>query len=101
GFSPGAALVFLLAGPATNVMTIAAAAQSLGRGGAVVYVLTIALVSLGMGALLDLSFDALGLTPSAAVAHLHEHTGWLQWTCAAIIASLVVWHLVRRLRKTA
>jgi len=81
-------------------MTIAAAAQSLGRGGAVVYVLTIAVVSLGMGALLDLSFDAFGLTPTAVVSGLHEHTGWLEWTSAAIIGSLVLWHFVRRLRKT-
>lgn len=99
GFSPGAALVFLLAGPATNLVTISAAVQTLGRAGAAVYVVTIAAVSLAFGALLDLLYAQLDIAPTASTGHFHEHLGWLQWTCAAIITAMVAWHVVRKLRR--
>lgn len=53
GLSPGAALVFLLAGPATNTASIVALAGALGWRAATRYLATIAVVSVGMGALLD------------------------------------------------
>ena len=49
GLSPGAALVFLLAGPATNAATITVVARLMGKRVAVVYVLVIAAVSLLLG----------------------------------------------------
>ncbi|MFP4522589.1 MAG: permease, partial [Fibrobacterota bacterium] len=45
GISPGAALVFLLAGPATNTVTITTVAKSLGKRTAIIYLLSIASVS--------------------------------------------------------
>ncbi len=53
GLSPGAALVFLLTGPATNVATIALVGQMLGRRVLRVYLGTIAVVSLAAGLLVD------------------------------------------------
>ena len=53
GLSPGAALVFLLTGPATNVATIALVGQMLGRRVLRVYLGTIAGVSIAAGLLLD------------------------------------------------
>lgn len=53
GLSPGAALVFLLAGPATNAASITALTGMLGGRTTVRYLLAIAVVSVGMGALLD------------------------------------------------
>ena len=53
GLSPGAALVFLLAGPATNATTITALSGTLGGRTTARYVLAISAVSVGMGALLD------------------------------------------------
>jgi uncharacterized membrane protein YraQ (UPF0718 family)/regulator of protease activity HflC (stomatin/prohibitin superfamily) len=53
GLSPGAALVFLLTGPATNVATIALVGQMLGRRVLRVYLATIAGVSIAAGLLLD------------------------------------------------
>jgi len=49
GLSPGAALVFLLAGPATNMATIIIVARLMGRRIAAVYVAVIAVVALVMG----------------------------------------------------
>ena len=99
GFSPGAALVFLLAGPATNLITISAAVQTLGKAGAVVYTLTIAVVSLLFGLLLDLLYHQFEIAPTASAGHAHDHLGWLQWGCAVLIVAMVLWHLMRRMRR--
>lgn len=53
GLSPGAALVFLLTGPATNVATIGLVGQMLGRRVLHVYLGTIAAVAVAAGLLLD------------------------------------------------
>jgi hypothetical protein len=49
GLSPGAALVFLLAGPATNAATITVVARYLGRSAAIIYLCSIACCSLALG----------------------------------------------------
>jgi len=49
GLSPGAALVFLLAGPATNAATMTVIAKHLGKTATVVYTTAIAVCSLAMG----------------------------------------------------
>lgn len=49
GLSPGAALVFLLAGPATNAATMTVVAKQLGKAAMIVYVAAIAVSSLAIG----------------------------------------------------
>jgi uncharacterized membrane protein YraQ (UPF0718 family) len=49
GLSPGAALVFLLAGPATNAATITVVARYFGRAATMLYLVSISLCSLGLG----------------------------------------------------
>ena len=53
GVSPGAALVFLMTGPATNAATISTLWQILGRRATIVYVLGLLISALGCGLLLD------------------------------------------------
>jgi len=53
GLNPGAALVLLLVGPATNLATILTVGRMFGKASAAVYVGTIAVVALGCGAALD------------------------------------------------
>jgi len=53
GISPGAALVFLMTGPATNAAAIATIWKLMGKRTAIVYLLTIATTALGSGVLLD------------------------------------------------
>ncbi len=53
GLSPGAALVFLLVGPATNLATMAVVGQLLGRRHLGVYLGAIVVVSLASGLLVD------------------------------------------------
>lgn len=67
GLSPGAALVFLLASPATNAATITVATRILGKRATAVYVAAIALVSVVVGWLVNRVYFALGLDITAWV----------------------------------
>ena len=64
GLSPGAALVFLLVGPATNLATMTVVGQLLGRRHLGVYLGAIVLVSLAAGILVDATLaDAIHVVP--------------------------------------
>ena len=87
GVSPGAALVFLMTGPATNAATIATVWRVLGRRTAIVYLLTVALSALAAGVLLDLIFDVGRVSPGPAM-------GWMlpdlvKWACAAALLAVL------------
>ncbi|MEM9382662.1 MAG: SO_0444 family Cu/Zn efflux transporter [Planctomycetota bacterium] len=64
GLEPGAALVFLLAGPATNVATILVVRNLLGKRALVAYLVSIAVVSLLIGALVNALYPLLGFDPT-------------------------------------
>jgi len=70
GLSPGAALVLLLAGPATNVATISWSLKDLGLRATVIYVVTIAVMSLACGVAFDAFFS--GMITLASETMLHE-----------------------------
>ena len=65
GFSPGALLVFLLAGPATNAATIVTVARLLGKRAVTAYVLSIIGMTLVCAILADSLYLWLGLGVSA------------------------------------
>jgi uncharacterized membrane protein YraQ (UPF0718 family) len=69
GLTPGAALVFLITGPATNAATFITIWKALGGRTAIVYLFTVAVSALGSGILLDMMFPDLG--PSVRT-HLHQ-----------------------------
>ena len=54
GLSPGAALVFLLAGPATSIASLTIVGKLLGRRSMIAYLASILFVAIGAGLLLDL-----------------------------------------------
>jgi uncharacterized membrane protein YraQ (UPF0718 family) len=60
GASPGAALAFLIAGPATNAAALTTAWKVLGRRAALVYLLTVAGSAFGCAILLDWLIPTLG-----------------------------------------
>jgi uncharacterized protein len=66
GVSPGAALVFLMTGPATNAATIAIVWKMLGRRAALIYLGTVAGTALGFGLALDYLFAVSGVQVSQA-----------------------------------
>jgi len=101
GVSPGAALVFLIAGPATNAATVAVVWQLLGKRTAVVYFLTVALGALGFGLALDLIYTHVAIQ-GVALHAAHETTGWLGHVLAAVLLGVLARSLViARLRSRA
>ncbi|WP_437732219.1 permease [Sorangium sp. So ce1335] len=87
GFSVGAALAFLLSGPATNVAVLAALKRALGARAAAAF----ALSSVALAVVVGLAANA--LVPGASVPELHalaarEH-GVIEWVCAAALGALL------------
>ncbi len=75
GISPGAAYVFLVAGPATNAASLAIIGRALGRKTTIRYLITIISGSLVFGFTMDLIYTQLGISPfGAAMAHHHGET---------------------------
>ena len=68
GLTPGAALVFLITGPATNAVAFITIAKILGRRTAIVYIFTVVVCALGAGLLLDSAFPQLGIYVQS---HMH------------------------------
>jgi hypothetical protein len=72
GASPGAALVFLLAGPATNVTSLTVLFGLLGKRATVIYLASIAVVSVAFGLALDQVYAFLGISAQAVVGQAAE-----------------------------
>ena len=100
GLSPGAALVLLLSGPATNVATMSWLIKDLGVKALVIYLGVIAVIALGAGILFDLFFS--GMVNIAAMAEMHEHVVPLlsvKGIGAVIFIMLMAWALGMKARK--
>ena len=82
GLSPGAALVFLLAGPATNAASLVVLTRTFGRRFIQIYLFAVTVGALASGLLLDAAVKLLGLQPSLPMIHAHEH-GPTPWGLAA------------------
>jgi uncharacterized membrane protein YraQ (UPF0718 family)/copper chaperone CopZ len=63
GFSPGAALIFLIVGPATNVITLSFVRAKLGRKSFYLYLASITAVALGLGVVFNHFWALLGNNP--------------------------------------
>ena len=88
GVSPGAALVFLITGPATNAATITTVWKILGRTSAVVYLLVIAASAVLAGFLLDSVLE-----PSVASSCkdvMHHGLSWFHHLSAVVLVAVLV-----------
>ena len=92
GISPGAALVFLLAGPATNAASLAMVAKLLGKRSAALYLASIIIVAILFGLGADALYLHLGLDPSAWLTRATEHGH----TVSSMIAGAVLFILLVR-----
>ncbi len=88
GLSPGAALVFLLAGPATNIGAIAILGRAFGRRFLAVYVGSIAVFSLIFGYLLDVTLERMNWKLAPTLGAAADLPSWLAWP--SMLALLVL-----------
>jgi len=104
GASPGAALAFLISGPATNAATITTTWKLMGRRTALLYLLTIAISAVGCGLLLDWLFSVVQIVLPQLNSHVHQHvheTGWLSAFWAIVLMLVIVLSYFRSPRKEA
>lgn len=88
GVSPGAALVFLISGPATNAAALSTMWKMLGRRATIIYLSCLFLSAIGAGLLFDvLPFAA----QTAEQAHQCEpSTGWFKIACTIVLLILLI-----------
>ena len=91
GVSPGAALVFLLAGPATNAASLSMLFEVLGKRATAVYLGSIAVVSILLGLALDVIYGTLGVSAQAVAGEAAELVpAWAQISGAVALLVLSV-----------
>ena len=92
GMSPGAALVFLLIGPATNAIGIAAITKVIGKKSTLIYLVVISLTALAFGYILNL------MTRDMGFSHLmlHDHGAlipmWLKIAGSVLLTAMLAWY---------
>nr|WP_321403571.1 SO_0444 family Cu/Zn efflux transporter [uncultured Desulfobacter sp.] len=97
GLNPGAALVFLLAGPATNAATMGVVKSMFGSRALAIYLGMISICSLAMGALLDLIYKLLAIQPSVVMGRAAEVIPYnIELAAALILAALLAKNLFKR-----
>jgi hypothetical protein len=94
GLSPGAALVLLMAGPATNIATMAVIGNTLGKRSLWVYMVTIVGGALFFGIVVNELLPRewiTGAIPSLSGDPLHEHPmGWFSKAASLVLGLLIV-----------
>lgn len=96
GLSPGAALVFLMAGPASNMASILVIRRVMGQRTLWIYLLslTVGAIVFGLGVdfLLPRELFTSLLSPTDACCHMG--TPWWQWASTVVMGALLLYALV-------
>ncbi len=92
GMSAGAAFIFLTAGPATSAVTMSIIYKMLGRTSLIIYVSTIATLSLIFGFVFDTFFDSLQILN---IAHDMEEASIINRTFSIIMLLLIFYYLLK------
>ena len=93
GMSPGAALVMLMVGPATNIPTIAMVGGLLGKRALGIYVGSIVAISVVMAYVTDIIYQTFSIPPMAYLGLTGES---FLWTQAELIAAIIMSALILR-----
>ncbi|MFA6143129.1 MAG: SO_0444 family Cu/Zn efflux transporter [Candidatus Omnitrophota bacterium] len=100
GMSPGVALVFLLAGPATNLAGILAVNKFLGKRSVIIYLFSIAVCSVLLGLLLNYIYQASGINIKTILGHACDmQPDHIKTVSAVALALSMAYSLWRTRRK--
>jgi hypothetical protein len=100
GLSPGTALVFMMAGPATNISTLGVIRNEMGNNVLVRYLLGVSISAIGFSLLLDIGLELLNINISEQMQHSHELLPqWIGLSCFALLIFLAVKPLRRLIIK--
>ncbi|MGA9178988.1 MAG: SO_0444 family Cu/Zn efflux transporter [Desulfobacterales bacterium] len=94
GLNPGAALVFLLAGPATNIASMSMISGLFGKKSLLIYLSSIAICSIVLGLFTDMLYYGMGISATATAgqaADIIPH--YIQISSAVILAVLIIFAL--------
>jgi uncharacterized membrane protein YraQ (UPF0718 family)/copper chaperone CopZ len=108
GISPGAALIFLMAGPATNAATISVIGNSMGRKTLIYYLSTLIAGSIVFGLIIDYLLPREWFTaPITIMAGGHAHEllpPWIQILSAVVFSmallNIFISKLIKRISRT-
>jgi uncharacterized membrane protein YraQ (UPF0718 family) len=91
GLSPGTALVFMMAGPATNISTLGVIRNEMGNAVLIRYLLGVALCAIAFALILDFTLNFYDINISDQMKHSHEILPkWFGLSCAGLIAFLSI-----------
>lgn len=100
GLNPGAVLVFLMAGPATNIATMTVISRTLGTKVMIIYLSAIVAASMVFGFILNHVFPLSFFTISEH--ELHDHNGglmyWIQWVSVVLFVLLLLRIYLKKIR---
>jgi len=98
GLSPGAALVFLIAGPATNIATITLIARALGKKIVIIYLAVIAIFALAGGYLLNFVYSLTGENIFTQGIHQHESENLIFNIFIVIFSLILLASVIRKIK---
>lgn len=91
GVSPGTAMVFLMAGPATNISTIGVIGKELGRRALIAYLSGVTIVALITGLLVDYLVATFNIDIQGQISHSHEMVpSVIAWVSLLLLVAVVL-----------
>lgn len=86
GVSPGTALVFMMAGPATNISTLGVIKNEMGSSVLSRYLIGVAVSAIGFGLMLDFGLELMSISIADQMHHSHEIVApWISWSTALLL----------------
>ncbi|OEJ64955.1 SO_0444 family Cu/Zn efflux transporter [Magnetovibrio blakemorei] len=99
GVSPGAAMVFMLAGPATNIATLGVVRREMGNRGVVLYLSGIIVTAIVAGLMTDLAAESMGVNMAVQLSGEGEFVPmWAAAGAAGVLLALGLKLFIRKIR---
>lgn len=91
GVSPGTAMVYLMAGPATNISTIGVIGKELGRRAVIAYLTGVCSIALLTGFLVDYFIDVFEIDVQAQIFHSHDMVpAIIAWSTLLVLVAVAI-----------